>query len=78
MSKSSCKLTPLAQTQDAAVMHCSCGHIHLHMGQVTLRLDESAFMDVAMLTQTAAAALHTIKESARPEFRVLHNEAYSG
>lgn len=77
MSKS-CRLASLAKGESGAILRCSCGQIHLHLGQVTLRLDESAFEDLAMLTQTAMGSLSAMQTAQRTQFRVLHNEAYSG
>ena len=55
MSKTSCCRTLLARGPSAEVTRCSCGHIHLSVGPVTLRMDED----------TLHAAWHTMGDALR-------------
>lgn len=50
-----CCRTLLARTPCAEVARCSCGHIHLSLGPVTIRMDES----------TLHATWHTLGDALR-------------
>ncbi len=55
MSPSPCQRMLLAQTPGAEVTRCSCGHIHVSLGPVTIRMD----------AETLHAAWHTMGEALR-------------
>ncbi|MBM7118358.1 hypothetical protein [Archangium primigenium] len=55
MSLPTCHRTILARGPSAEVARCSCGHIHLSMGPVTIRLDEDSLH----------AAWHTVGDALR-------------
>jgi hypothetical protein len=55
MTMPSCCRTLLARGPCAEVTRCSCGHIHLSIGPVTLRVDED----------TLHAAWHTMGDALR-------------
>ena len=55
MSMSPCCRTVLARGPSAEVARCSCGHVHLSLGPVTIRLDED----------TLHAAWHTVGDALR-------------
>jgi hypothetical protein len=50
-----CCRTILARSPSAEVARCSCGHIHLSLGPVTIRMDEG----------TLHAAWHTLGDALR-------------
>jgi hypothetical protein len=55
MPVSPCCRTVLARGPSAEVARCSCGHLHLSLGPVTIRLDED----------TLHAAWHTVGDALR-------------
>lgn len=55
MTASPCCRTLLARSPCAEVTRCSCGHVHLSLGPVTIRLDED----------TLHAAWHTLGDALR-------------
>ena len=55
MSPPPCCRTLLARGPSAEVARCSCGHIHLSLGPVTIRLD----------AETLHAAWHTLGDALR-------------
>lgn len=54
---SSCRQTLLARGATAQLTRCSCGHLHLALGPVTLRLEEGALRDVLGTVGEGLAAL---------------------
>lgn len=54
-----CGKTVLARGPCAEVTRCSCGHIHLAMGPVTIRVEEDVLRAIGM---TLAEALHQLGE----------------
>ncbi|WP_426754152.1 hypothetical protein [Myxococcus sp. Y35] len=52
-----CGKTVLARGPCAEVTRCSCGHIHLAMGPVTIRVEEEVLRAIGM---TLAEALHQL------------------
>ncbi len=52
-----CGKTVLARGPCAEVTRCSCGHIHLAMGPVTIRVEEEVLRAIGM---TVAEALHQL------------------
>lgn len=50
-----CCRTILARSPSAEVARCSCGHLHLSLGPVTIRMDEG----------TLHAAWHTLGDALR-------------
>ena len=55
MSAPPCCRTLLARGPSAEIARCSCGHIHLSLGPVTIRLD----------AETLHAAWHTMGDALR-------------
>ena len=55
MTTPHCHRTLLAQSPGAEVARCSCGHIHVSVGPVTIRMD----------AETLHAAWHTLGEALR-------------
>ncbi|MET0406570.1 MAG: hypothetical protein ABW123_29400, partial [Cystobacter sp.] len=55
MSSHPCCRTLLARGPSAEVARCSCGHIHLSLGPMTIRLDE----------ETLHAMWHTVGDALR-------------
>ena len=55
MPPSPCRRTVLARGPSAEVARCTCGHIHLSLGPVTIRLDED----------TLHATWHTVGDALR-------------
>lgn len=55
MKTSPCRRTVLASGPSAEVARCTCGHLHLSVGPVTLRMDED----------TLHAAWHTMGDALR-------------
>lgn len=57
-----CCRAVLARGPCAEVTRCSCGHIHLAVGPVTLRLEEDV---LRALGHTLLEAIHQLEESPR-------------
>ncbi len=55
MTTPHCHRTLLARSPGAEVARCTCGHIHVSVGPVTIRMDED----------TLHAAWHTLGEALR-------------
>ncbi|PTL79289.1 hypothetical protein [Vitiosangium sp. GDMCC 1.1324] len=55
MPTPSCCRTLLARTPSAEVARCTCGHIHVSLGPVTIRMDEG----------TLHATWHTLGDALR-------------
>lgn len=55
-----CGKTVLARGPCAEVTRCTCGHIHLAMGPVTLRVEEEVLRAIGL---TLAEALHNLAGS---------------
>ncbi len=58
-----CGKKVLARGPCAEVTRCSCGHIHLAMGPVTIRVEEEVLRAIAM---TLAEALHQLGTPLEP------------
>lgn len=58
-----CCRTVLARGPCAEVTRCSCGHIHLAMGPVTLRVEEDVLRAIGL---TVAEALQQLGEREGP------------
>lgn len=52
-----CARTNLAVTESCLVQRCSCGHIHLSIGPITLRLPPEAIAGLARGLQIATQTL---------------------
>lgn len=52
-----CQQTLLSRGASAQLTRCSCGHLHLSLGPVTLRLEEAALRDAFGTLAEAVAAL---------------------
>ncbi|QSQ28631.1 hypothetical protein JY651_02955 [Pyxidicoccus parkwayensis] len=59
MLEQGCGKTVLARGPCAEVTRCSCGHIHLAMGPVTIRVEEEVLRAIGM---TLAEALQQLGE----------------
>lgn len=57
-----CCRTLLARSPSAEVTRCTCGHIHLSLGPMTIRMDEAALHAIWLTMGDAVQAL-----SAGPE-----------
>ncbi|MDY7225242.1 hypothetical protein [Hyalangium rubrum] len=55
MTPTPCQRTVLASSPSSEVTRCSCGHIHLSVGPVTIRMDEDMLH----------AAWHTLGDALR-------------
>ncbi|MCP3103288.1 hypothetical protein LZ198_30845 [Myxococcus sp. K15C18031901] len=55
-----CGKTVLARGPCAEVTRCTCGHIHLAMGPVTIRVEEEVLRAIGM---TLAEALHNLADA---------------
>ena len=64
MSSPTCCRTLLARGPSAEVARCSCGHIHLSLGPMTIRLDEETLHAV---WHTMGDALRALAEAAHAE-----------
>ncbi|ATB31694.1 hypothetical protein [Melittangium boletus] len=62
MPMPTCCRTILARGPSAEVARCSCGHIHLSIGPVTIRLDEDS---LHAAWHTVGDALRALSEGAR-------------
>lgn len=49
------ELETLVSTQSVVVQRCSCGAMHLHLGNVTLHVDEREFAHITAALQAAMA-----------------------
>ncbi|AKQ64324.1 hypothetical protein A176_001236 [Myxococcus hansupus] len=58
-----CGKTVLARGPCAEVTRCSCGHIHLAMGPVTIRVEEEVLRAIGMTVAEALQQLGTPLES---------------
>jgi hypothetical protein len=65
---SACEQTVLARSSLGRVARCSCGHIHVGVGPVTLRLERPALRALAELIAEAEAALSAHEEERAPAF----------
>ncbi|MCY1036990.1 hypothetical protein OV207_36475 [Corallococcus sp. BB11-1] len=61
-----CCRAVLAQGPCAEVTRCSCGHIHLAVGPVTLRLEEDV---LRALGHTVLEAIQRLEEGSHPAHR---------
>lgn len=57
MSDTACHQTLLAQGSCSQLTRCSCGHVHLALGPVTVRLEESALLELFGLLRQGVQAL---------------------
>jgi hypothetical protein len=57
-SSRACSRRVLATGETTLVEQCSCGHVHLTIGGVTLRLDPESLPPIADVLGDAARALH--------------------
>ena len=62
MPTTPCCRTLLARGPSAEVTRCTCGHLHLSVGPVTIRMDED----------TLHAAWHTVGEALRALSHAAH------
>lgn len=68
MSTPPCCRTLLARGPSAEVTRCSCGHIHLSVGPVTIRMDEDTLHATWHTVGDALWALkHPVPEQTEPE-----------
>ena len=57
MGPTRCTQTLLADSACAQLSRCSCGHLHLALGPVTVRLEEPVLAELLRLLSAGAAAL---------------------
>lgn len=62
-----CCKTVLARGPCAEVTQCSCGHIHLAMGPVTIRVEEEVLRAIGMTLAEALQQLGTPLEMLSPD-----------
>ena len=67
MSTTPCWRTLLARGPSAEVTLCSCGHIHLSVGPVTIRMDEDTLHAAWHTVGDALRALHPPVEHTEPD-----------
>ena len=63
---SSCRHETLAQGRGCIVTQCTCGHLHLRIGVLTLKLTPKQLEDLATTLGQAAARVDGIGEE-RPQ-----------
>jgi hypothetical protein len=66
-----CGKTVLARSPCAEVTRCSCGHIHLMVGPVTLRLDEEVLRALGLTVTEALQRLEAPRSESEAEERPL-------
>ncbi|MBU8894203.1 hypothetical protein DRW03_12275 [Corallococcus sp. H22C18031201] len=66
MSAQECGKTVLARGPCAEVTRCACGHIHLAVGPVTLRLDEDILRALGLTLAEAVRRLAGPAETETP------------
>ncbi|REG34337.1 hypothetical protein ATI61_103230 [Archangium gephyra] len=59
-----CCRTVLARSPSAEVARCSCGHIHLSLGPMTIRMDEGT---LHAIWHTLGDAQRALSSAAEPE-----------
>ena len=67
MSDTTCRQTQLAQGSCSQLSRCSCGHLHLALGPVTVRLEEPALLELFALLRQGVEALGHAPDEASPD-----------